>query len=283
MGAGGGLSRLLRLGDPALSGAKAPTAPPVSRLVHLDDRFALFDKPAGLSLATARRDDPGLAPGRLVEALTAEERELVAGRELHLVHRLDAPTSGLVVVAFDAEMHRRLVAAFSERRVVKTYLAVAWGRPRPRAGRTELRLGPDRDDRRKMRADPAGRAAATDWWVVSTAPHLSLVALWPRTGRTHQLRVHLSALGHPILGDDLYGGPRERGLRNRRLREMAAASRALLHAWRLEIPSVEPSRFEASPPADFQALARAAGLGFAAAADLWQSPDRSTPSGNPSA
>jgi 23S rRNA-/tRNA-specific pseudouridylate synthase len=186
------------------------------------------------------------------------------------VHRLDEPTSGLVLIALDAEMHRELAGALSRRRIAKVYLAVVWGRPRPRAGTWSQPLGPDRSDRRRMKVEAGGRAATTDWSVVAHAPHVALVALWPRTGRTHQLRVHLAAAGHPIVGDDLYGGPRERAVRDAALRRALAPGRALLHAWRLEVPGLEPSRFEAPPPFDFRTAAAAAGLALAGLGELWQ-------------
>jgi len=252
-----------------------PDRPP-ARLVHLGDRFAVIEKPAGISLATPRAAADAAAR-RLVDALPADERELFAGRELHLAHRLDLPTSGLVVVALDVDFHRQLVRAFGERRVEKIYLAVVWGRPRPRRGGSERPLGPDRADRRRMRVDAAGRPARTDWWVADSAPHVSLVALWPRSGRTHQLRVHLAAEGHPIVGDDLYAGPRQRGVRSPQLRAALAPRRALLHAWRLELPGLEPSRFETAPPPDFQLACRAAGLELAGLDDLWQCPRQPDP------
>jgi RluA family pseudouridine synthase len=231
----------------------------------------VLDKPAGLSLATPRASGDAAAR-RLVAALPAEERAALEGRELHLVHRLDEPTSGLVLVALDAEMHRDLVRALAERRVAKLYLAIVWGRPRPRRFRFEQPLGPDRADRRRMRVDPEGRPAATDGWVVAHAPHVALVALWPRTGRTHQIRVHLAAAGHPIVGDDLYGGPRERAVRDAALRRALEPGRALLHAFRLEVPGLEPSRFEARPPYDLRAAAAAAGLSLEGLEELWQAP-----------
>lgn len=248
-------------------------APPLSRaaarLVHLDDRFAILDKPAGLSLATPRgRDDEAVA--RLVAALPEADRAVVEPRDPSLVHRLDAPTSGLVAIAFDRETHAALAADLTGRRATKLYLAVVWGHPRPRQGRWEISLGPDRSDRRRMRVDPAGKRAVTDWTTVDRAPHVGLVALAARTGRTHQLRVHLAAAGHPIVGDDLYGGARERGLRDPCLREALAPGRALLHAWRLELPSARPSRFEAPLPDDLRAVLAATGLSLAGAEDLWQ-------------
>jgi 23S rRNA-/tRNA-specific pseudouridylate synthase len=243
-----------------------------ARLVHLGDRFAVVDKPPGLSLATPRAD-PHAAARRLIGALPPDERGALESRELLLVHRLDVATSGAVVVALDAEMHRELAGRFAAHAVEKVYLALVWGRPRPRSGRWDSPLGPDRADRRRMRVDAAGgRRAITDWTVVDSGPHVALVALWARTGRTHQLRVHLAAAGHPIVGDDLYGGPRHRAVRDPRLAAALEPRRALLHAWRLEIPGVEPSRFEAALPGDFTAALAAAGLDLAGSRELWQYP-----------
>jgi 23S rRNA pseudouridine1911/1915/1917 synthase len=255
---------------------------PLARLVHLGDRFVVLDKPAGLSMQTPRAA-PGAAAERLRAALAPEEQALLAGRELFLVHRLDTPTSGLVLAALDQDEHRRLVGELSARRIAKSYLAVVWGRPRPARGTFDAALGPDKADRRRMRVDAGGRPAHTDYLVVSAARHVSLVLLWPATGRTHQLRVHLAAAGHPIVGDDLYGGPRHRSIADPALRRALAPPRALLHAFRLEVPALEPSRFEAPLPADFAATAEASGLGLAGVRELWHPPRPEKPLDSPSA
>lgn len=221
-------------------------------LLYFGDRFAAIDKPAGLSLRTSRSDPHGAARG-LVEALRFCDRELFAGREPQLVHRLDESTSGVVLVALDVDIHRELVTRFAERRAEKRYLALVWGHPRPSAGIWDARLGPDKKDRRRMKTDPEGRPALTEYRVLARAAHVALVELTPRTGRTHQLRVHLAAAGHPIVGDDLYGGPREHGIRTAALRSALAPGRSLLHAFRLAIPGLEPESFEAPLPADFVA------------------------------
>lgn len=122
-----------------------------------------------------------------------------------------------------------------------------------------------------MRVLPGGKTARTSYRVVGRARHVSLVALFPRTGRTHQLRVQLAHVGHPIVGDDLYGGPRERGVRDGHLRRVLESERALLHAWRVELPGIEPGRFESDLPRDFSERLRE--LGLALPADLWQSFD----------
>lgn len=230
-----------------------------AHVVYLGDRFAVIDKPAGLSLRTPR-SDPHEAARRLVDALPVADRDAIAGREPRLVHRLDESTSGLVLVALDDEMHRELLGRFAAKETDKRYLAVVWGHPRPAAGTFDSPLGPDRRDRRRMKVDPSGSAARSDYRVLARAPHVALVELRPRTGRTHQLRVHLAAAGHPVVGDDLYGGPRERAVRDPKLRAALAPGRSLLHAWTLDLPGLDPSRFVARLPADFRATAAAAGL-----------------------
>jgi RluA family pseudouridine synthase len=165
-----------------------------------------------VSLAT-KRAEPHAAVARLLAALPEAERLPygLAPEDLLLVHRLDVGTSGLVVLARDSEAHRDLVRAFAEHHVARLYLALVWGCPRPHQGTWEWPLGPDRSDRRRMRVEAAGRRAVTGFELIARAPHVSLLRLEPATGRTHQLRVHLAHAGHPIVGDDLYGGPRHRG------------------------------------------------------------------------
>lgn len=227
--------------------------------MHLDDRFAVLDKPAGLSLRTSRAT-PHAAAHRLIAALPPAARAGLEGRPVWLVHRLDESTSGLVMVAFDEAMHRDLARRFAEGRVEKRYLALVWGHPRPAAGSWEEPLGPDRDDRRKMRVAADGKRAVSGYHTLARAPHVALLELAPRTGRTHQLRVHAAAAGHPVVGDDLYGGPRERGVHDARRRAALSVGRSLLHAWRLEIAGWSPGCFAAPPPADFAAALAGCGL-----------------------
>lgn len=209
----------------------------VAGVVYADERIVVLSKPAGVSLAT-RRSEPGAAVARLLATVSPADRDAhcLTAELLHLVHRLDVGTSGLVLLARDGDAHRALVTALSTRLVAKTYLALVWGHPRPPAGRFEWPLGPDRGDRRRMRVDGAGRSAVTVFGVVGRAPHVALLRLEPLTGRTHQLRVHLAHAGHPIVGDDLYGGPRHHGVRDPRRRAVLDPGHTLLHAWRLHLP-----------------------------------------------
>ena len=237
---------------------------PEAAVAHADEWLLVINKPAGVSLAT-RRDEPMAAARRLFDALPpAEQEALAATRDtLLLVHRLDVGTSGLVVLARDPAVHRQLVEAFAMRRVRKTYVALVWGRPLPRSGCWTWPLGPDRSDRRRMRVDPEGRTALSEYLVVGGPRFASLVMLRPATGRTHQLRVHLAHAGHPIIGDDLYGGPRHRGVRDATVRRALQPGHPLLHAWRLTIPGLAdraPLALEAAPPAEFLRAMTALGL-----------------------
>ncbi|MGD1146806.1 MAG: RNA pseudouridine synthase [Thermoanaerobaculaceae bacterium] len=237
---------------------------PGATLLFSGDRIVAIDKPAGVSLATRRRE-PGAAVARLLAALPAAVRSEhgLAPDALLLVHRLDVGTSGVVVLARDQDAHRELVRVFSERRAQKTYLALAWGHPRPPEGRWAWPLGPDRRDRRRMAVSVDGRAAVTDYSVERRAPYVSLVRLAPATGRTHQLRMHLAHAGHPIVGDDLYGGPRHRGVRDPALRILLDPGHTLLHAWRLHLPETDAGPeliLTASVPADLASALAALGV-----------------------
>ena len=228
-------------------------------LVYLDERLAVVNKPAGLSLATSRVD-PHATARRLIESLPKEESAGLETGPLWLVHRLDAGTTGLVLVARDEQTHRELSQQLGRRLIDKVYLALVWGHPRPPAGTYQWPIGPDRRDRRRMRVDALGQEAVTGYRVIATAPHVALLELHPRTGRTHQLRVHLSRAGHWIVGDDLYGGARHRGVKQPYIRGLLNPPHLLLHAWRLELPessSMSARRFEAPLPDHFNRVLEA--------------------------
>src|SRR5215471_15014408 len=206
-------------------------------LAETDDWIAL-DKPAGVSMATSSR--PGKSGAEAVRRLLEACAE--SGREgLLLVHRLDEGTSGVVLLARSEEAHRALSLAFQTKAARKTYRALAWGHPRPAEGVFDDPLGGDPTDGRRMRVRTDGKPARTPYRTLSRLPSVADLLLSPETGRTHQIRVHLSAHGHPIVGDDLYGGAtRWRGVRSRAHRQtLAAVGRPLLHAERIEIPDLE--------------------------------------------
>jgi 23S rRNA pseudouridine1911/1915/1917 synthase len=177
------------------------------------------------------------------------------------VHRLDKDTSGVLLVAKDPVTLERLSLAFKERRVHKTYMAVVHGRPRALSGTIELPIGRHPVDRKKMAVRlHDGRPAVSRYEVVQTTGAISLLRLFPETGRTHQLRVHLTALGHPILGDQVYGGygghPRN-SLEKSLAPFVPAFPRQALHAKIVELMhplSGQPLRVRAPYPEDFRQL-----------------------------
>ncbi|MFI5182485.1 MAG: RluA family pseudouridine synthase [Thermoanaerobaculia bacterium] len=217
-------------------------------LFERGDLLAL-DKPPGLSMATSSR--AGKSEEEIVARLL-EACDVVPTGRLFLVHRLDLGTSGVVLLAKSPEAHRILSRAFQERRVSKVYRALVWGHPVPARGRIDLALSRDPKDGRKMRVAKEGKPAATRYETLRRYPSLADLRLTPETGRTHQIRVHLAAKGHPIAGDDFYGGAaRWHGVKDRRRREaLAQLTRPLLHAERIAVPDLGVDVF-ASPPADY--------------------------------
>ncbi|HSB63374.1 MAG TPA: RluA family pseudouridine synthase [Thermoanaerobaculia bacterium] len=198
-----------------------------------------LDKPPGVSMATSTKEGKSAADAlrRLFAACGVPRPASLP----HLVHRLDAGTSGVVLLAKTPEAHRALSLALQQRRARKTYRALVWGHPVPAKGTIDLALQRDPKDGRKMRAAPEGKPSSTRYATLRRFPSLADLELRPESGRTHQIRVHLSAKGHPIVGDDFYGGAsRWRGVRDRRLREaLRRVARPLLHASRIEIPEMD--------------------------------------------
>lgn len=177
-------------------------------IIHAAPRFVVVDKPAGL-LSVPGRPVPGGPDNQDCIAARVRVRFPDACGPL-IVHRLDMETSGLMVLAFDPDAHRALSGQFERREVRKAYAALVRGRPAADCGRIDLPIRPDIDNRPRQIVDPVrGRAATTLWTVEDLAPGLTRLRLAPLTGRTHQLRLHLShpqGMGLPIIGDRLYGG-----------------------------------------------------------------------------
>jgi 23S rRNA pseudouridine1911/1915/1917 synthase len=217
------------------------------RIAYEDEHLVVVDKPAGVVVHPA----PGHASGTLVHGLLAHD---VAGGDAErpgIVHRLDRDTSGLMVVARSEEAHRRLQALVRRRELERHYLALVVGRPRSRRGRIEAPIGRDRRDplRHSLDSDTP-REAITNFELVELFPSHALLAVKLETGRTHQIRVHLSAIGLPVAGDPVYGRPHELGL-----------ERQFLHASRLAFShpfTGERVDVESPLPDDLQAAARMA-------------------------
>ncbi len=177
-------------------------SPPQGPLVvlHQDHEVVLVDKPAGLLSV------PGKGEG-LADCLIARVQAVFP--DALLVHRLDRDTSGVMIFALTPHAQRHLGLQFENRQTKKTYVARVWGEMAGREGTVDLPLIVDWPNRPRQMVDHVnGRAAQTDWRVVRVGGGESRVRLMPRTGRSHQLRVHMLALGHPILGDPFYAtGP----------------------------------------------------------------------------
>jgi len=184
-------------------------------LLHADDACLVVDKPNGL-LAV-----PGRGP-HLQDCVASRVQAMFA--DALVVHRLDMATSGLMIFARGAEAQRRLSRAFAQREVHKRYVAVVHGRPEPAEGEIDLPLIADWPNRPLQKVDHAqGKPSLTRYRTLGVEGERTRVELEPVTGRAHQLRVHLMAIGHPIVGDALYAPPDLR----------ADADRLLLHAAQL--------------------------------------------------
>jgi len=240
-------------------------------IVYEDGHLVVVDKPAGMVVHPA----PGNESGTLVNALLHRCGDLSGiGGYLRpgIVHRLDAGTTGLLVVAKDDETHISLSRQIMERKVERIYGALVWGRMPEHGGEIDAPIGRSPSDRKKMAVvAEGGRDAVTYYSVVDTLPPLQYICLRLGTGRTHQIRVHLSHMGRPVFGDPDYGGRRmrrgemtgeEAGLARR---AMERIDRQALHAAELSFThpaSGERMDFEAPLPADFRAAVDALGGKF---------------------
>ncbi|MDX6627347.1 MAG: rRNA synthase [Solirubrobacterales bacterium] len=222
-------------------------AEPALRVVHLDEALAVVDKPAGLVVHPA--------PSHQGPTLVDELGDILGGGEdperPGIVHRLDKGTSGLLVVARGDEAHAALQAQVQRREVERVYLALANGRIASRTGTIDAPIGRASRQRHRMAVSgAASRDARTHFTVLELLSLESYLEARLETGRTHQIRAHFAAIGHPLTGDPTYGGPRRHGL-----------ERQFLHAHRLAFDhpvSGERLSFESELPADLAAALDAA-------------------------
>ena len=236
------------------------------RVLFEDDQLIVLDKAPDVAV----HPGAGRADRTLANFLLDRFPEIAAvghPRRPGIVHRLDLGTSGVMAVARTAAAYQRLTRAFAEREVKKLYLAIVYGRPDPPSGEIDAAIARDPKDRKRMTvigggrrrrsAPSAARAAMTLYRTIAVEAGLALLELDLRTGRTHQIRVHLKSRGWPIVGDPLYGEARWRSFPPDRRAALRGLSRPALHAWRITLPhpeSGESLTFEAPPPPDLHQL-----------------------------
>jgi 23S rRNA pseudouridine1911/1915/1917 synthase len=267
----------MRLADGARIDFEAPEAEESPLLgedlpldvVYEDEHLIVINKPAGLVVHPA----PGHAAGTLVNALIGHCGASLSGiggiRRPGIVHRLDKDTSGLLAVAKTDAAHRGLADLFADHgrsgSLEREYLALVWGGFDAAAGKVDAAIARHPRHREKMAtaSEERGRRAVTHWRLVEAFGPASLIACRLETGRTHQIRVHMASIGHPLLGDSVYGAgfkTKAEQLTEEAKSALAALGRQVLHAAVLgfEHPITgEPLRFERPPPEDFMSLVNA--------------------------
>jgi 23S rRNA pseudouridine1911/1915/1917 synthase len=246
--------------DPIPKGENIPLT-----VVYEDDDLIVIDKPAGLVVHPA----PGHPGGTLVNALIAHCGDSLSGiggvKRPGIVHRLDKDTSGLLVVAKNDETHQGLSDQFGVHSIERVYYAICWRAPRPRSGTVDEPLGRSRHNRQQMAiVKSGGREAVTHYAVKKLFgpahdPYASMIECRLQTGRTHQIRVHMTHMGHSLIGDPVYGrGKAASGLTPDAREAVKSFGRQALHAGILGFDhpiSGNPLTFESKLPNDMQALA----------------------------
>ncbi len=231
---GPGETVVLEIPPPAPAGHLEPEADIPLAVVYEDEEMLVVDKPAGLVV----HPSPGHWSGTLVNALLAHGSGYggIAGvQRPGIVHRLDRDTSGLLMVAKTDAAQASLMAQLKARRIKKTYLALVAGNVAAAVGRVEAPIGRDPRNRQRFAVVPDGRASVTAYRVRERFAGWTLLEVDLVTGRTHQIRVHLDAIGHPVAGDPVYGtGTSRRG--------PEGLERLFLHAWRLELTAPTSGR-----------------------------------------
>ena len=234
-------------------------------LLYEDDDFVVVNKPAGMVV----HPGAGIRSGTLVNALLHKLGELsAAGGAIRpgIVHRLDRGTSGALLVARNDRAHRALADQFRARSIEKTYIALVHGRLGRDAGTITRPIARDAHRRTRMTArSNSGRESRTDWRVLLRLGNFTLVAAQPHTGRTHQIRAHFAANGHPIVGDTLYGAPSQARAGHVLL---ASLGRLFLHAARLAFVNPRTGqRIEVRAPLATELRAYLGGLASALGSD----------------
>ncbi len=209
------------LDEPEMKPARAEAQDLPLDILYQDQHLAVVVKPCGMVVHPAAGNDDGTLVNALLyhlDSLSGIGGEMRPG----IVHRLDKDTSGLMLVAKDDQTHAALSRQLSERQMEKHYRALVYGKMKETEGVIDKPIGRSRTDRKKMAVDENGRWAKTEWKVLRELTDRTLLDVHIITGRTHQIRVHMASIGHPVLGDALYGH-----------KHMPGADRLMLHAYSL--------------------------------------------------
>jgi 23S rRNA pseudouridine1911/1915/1917 synthase len=233
-------------------------------LIYEDPFLLVVNKPPGVRVIPDRWDKhlPNLLDLINVQLEKSGEKN---SPKIWVVHRIDADTTGIVLFAKNKEVHRILNSDFEKNRISKTYLAIVQGHPPQEKGTIDLPLLTGRKGR--VRVDDSGKPSITHYLVLEFFKQYSLLEVTPQTGRTHQIRVHLQAIGHPLAVDPVYSETQKltifdlkKGNYQQNKIDSVLISRLTLHAWKLSVnhPVKElPMEWQAEPPGDFQAFLKA--------------------------
>ena len=244
--------------------APAPAVPQAQEIpldvVYEDSDILVLNKAAGMVVHPAA----GNYDGTLVNALLAHCKDSLSGiggvARPGIVHRLDKETSGLLVIAKNDSAHQKLSEQFAVHSLERCYLALVWGVPNPLSGVIETQIGRSSSDRKKMAVlKSGGKRAETHYRVVKILAGglLSLVECSLKTGRTHQVRVHMTSIGHPLIGDKVYGRPPKGAAQNESIRAAYLFDRQALHSYKMSFIHPKTNRemrFEIPLPPDMQAV-----------------------------
>ena len=234
-------------------------------IVFEDEHLLVVNKPAGMVTHPAYGNYTGTLVNALLYHCNNNLSTLNDPTRPGIVHRLDKDTSGLIVIAKSDMVHAHLAKQFSRRTIDRAYWAIVWGRfeKGKKSGLIEAALGRSKSDRKKIAVSDTGKSAATEYEVMEEFEYLSLVRLKLRTGRTHQIRVHLHHIGHPVFGDPTYGGRRiawggtEKKKKEEVQQFLKIISRQALHAKTLGFfhpVTKETLHFDSNLPTDFQEI-----------------------------
>jgi 23S rRNA pseudouridine1911/1915/1917 synthase len=256
----------VKIPPPPLPGVEAENIP--LDILYQDADVAVVNKPAGMIVHPGAGADSGTLVAALLHRFDGGKGLSMVGGPLRpgIVHRIDKGTSGALLIARTDMAHLKLVEDFRERRIQKTYVALLHGKLKGESGRIELPISRDIRRRSRMTARRReGREARTDWKIRMRVGNFSLIEADLHTGRTHQIRVHFSALGCPVVGDTVYGAPRQERVGNEL---MPVLERNFLHAARIAFMHPRSGkRIECRAPLPSELVLYVQGLGHAASAE----------------